>query len=112
VPDTSIHELTTEHAELRATLAFLREQVAEAEDSRWARGRAGEAGYLGSLREQESECRRRLADIAQALKATRAATLDGIVAKAAVLGSGAAERQVRLRRAAERAMPDFGHLRG
>ena len=93
--DSSIHELGLEHAELSATLSFLREQIAEAEDSRWSRGQAEQSGYLASLREQESECRRELAQIAQTLDGLRAATLDGIVAKAAGLGTGAPLRQLR-----------------
>ncbi len=104
MPDTEIHDLRAEHAELRATLAFLREQIAEAEDAPWARGPGGGGPYLASLLEQENECRGRLAEIAQALELRRAATLDGMMAKAAVLGGGSGER---MRRATLRAMPEF-----
>jgi hypothetical protein len=108
MPDSSIHELGDEHAALRATLAFLCEEIAEAEESRWCRRRPAEGvGHLHSLREQESECRRQLAEIARALEGVPAATLDGIMAKAAALGTGAADRSIRLRRTAERVLPDL-----
>lgn len=104
MPDSDIHDLRAEHAELRATLAFLREQIGEAEEARWARRAGRAAPYLASLLDQESACLGRLAEIVEALEPRRAATLDGMMAKAAVLGGGSGER---MRRSTLRAMPEL-----